>query len=219
MTVRPLSAIVLALGLVLTGAASAEEAAPARTWTDPPAKPAPSPVAKRDEVKRDEVRRNEIRPDATTRIADGPVAASGRATRARAGTRSAARPAVRSAAKAAAAARVPREARSHIASRRPDRIASFRRPALPDRRIAAERGWTVRAFQPTYAEGPGFRYGYTDRIVVRPAQEDGFVDRRAERIRAAREAGYLVVRAGDLHGLRGRPFMTLREPEDDESED
>ncbi|WP_019903759.1 hypothetical protein [Methylobacterium sp. 77] len=204
------SAIVSSIGILALGAtlfanpASAEDATPApagRTWTDPPErKAAPSPVVGREETKPQEVRKADVAASG----GQGPRIRRDVAGRTRSATAN--RQAIRKVSSPKIARRVVPADRQGI------RAVAVRPPVA---RIARAQSWTVRAYQPSYVEASGFRYGYTsDEIPVYRRRDEGFTDYRAARLRQAREAGYLVVRAGDLNSLRGRSFETIREPED-----
>ncbi|GJE19520.1 hypothetical protein [Methylobacterium marchantiae] len=201
----------LALGAVLISSiASAQDAMTAptgRPWTDPPDRRAPSsPVAGRHEKKAEAARR------ADTPVNLGQAAPIQREASTPGRSTTVKRPVIRKTVVRTVAQRVSPTERHGV---RALAVASY--PV----RIAKNRNWTVRAYRPTYFETPGFRYGYTsDEITAYPRRDDRFIDARAARLRQAREAGYLVVRAGDLHRLRGRSLETIHDPEDqDDVED
>lgn len=182
----------------------AKDATPApagRAWTDPPdRKAAPSPVAGRDESKRQDVGKA----DATTR--------AGKAARNQRDVAARPRPATssRHASRKASGHTVAR--RSVPAGRETIRPVAVRAPAG---RVTRDGTWTVRAFQPNYDDTPGYRYGYLpEEGPAYRRRDDGGRDYQAARLREAREAGYLVVRSNDPRTMHGRPFETLRGPED-----
>ncbi|CAA2106622.1 hypothetical protein MBUL_03764 [Methylobacterium bullatum] len=216
MPLHRFSTIVSALGLSalcampMIEAVSAQDApvakdatpAPAgRAWTDPPDRKAPpSPVAGREESKQQDVGKA------------GATARAGKAARNRrdAAARIRPAPASRHASTKAPGHRIAR--RLVPAGRETIRPVAVRATAS---RVARDGNWTVRAFQPNYEDTPGYRYGYlSEEGPAYRRRDDGDRDYQSARLREAREAGYLVVRTNDPRTMRGRPFETLREPQD-----